>query len=159
MNAIRSRACLRFAILILTSLFRNQLFAVCAHSSSAKKLNCLICVKLGTHPIPIPNKGQVLIKIKAFGLSRSELFTRLGYSPNVKLTRILGIEAVDHIHEARGGEFAKGNVIATCMGSLGREVDGGHAEYTLIKAEYARAMRTDLSWNVLGALPEMLQTW
>lgn len=65
---------------------------------------------------------------------------------------------MDHIHEARGGKFTKGNVIATCMGSLGREVDGGYANYTLVKAEYARVMRTDLSWNVLGALPEMLQT-
>lgn len=45
-----------------------------------------------------------------------------------------------------------------CMRGLGREVDGGYAEFTLVKAEYARAVRTDLPWNVLGALPEMLQT-
>lgn len=44
------------------------------------------------------------------------------------------------------------------MGGLGREVDGGYAEYTLVKAEYARAVRTELPWSVLGALPEMLQT-
>ncbi len=62
------------------------------------------------------------------------------------------------IHEAPGGEFEKGEVVATCMGGLGREVDGGYAEYTLVKAEYARAVRTELPWNVLGALPEMLQT-
>lgn len=43
------------------------------------------------------------------------------------------------------------------MGGLGREVDGWYAECTLIKAEYARPIETKVSWNILGALPEMLQ--
>jgi NADPH:quinone reductase-like Zn-dependent oxidoreductase len=122
-------------------------------------------LKIEQRPIPKANKGDVLIQVKAFGLNRSELFTRLGLSPNVKLPRILGIEAVGLIHEAPGGEFPIGQVVATCMGGLGREVDGGYAEYTLIKAEYtlikaeyARAIETEVPWNILGALPEMLQT-
>src|SRR5271154_4320685 len=115
-------------------------------------------LQIEQRPIPKPNKGQVLIQVKAFGLNRSELFTRQGLSPNVKLPRVLGIEAVGLIHEAPGGEFQKGDVVATCMGGLGREVDGGYAEYTLVKAEYARLIETKVPWNVLGALPEMLQT-
>ena len=115
-------------------------------------------LKIEQRSIPKPNKGQVLIQVKAFGLNRSELFTRLGYSPNIKLPRILGIEAVGLIQEAPGGEFQKGDVVATCMGGLGREVDGGYAEYTLVKADYARQIETEVPWNVLGALPEMLQT-
>jgi NADPH:quinone reductase-like Zn-dependent oxidoreductase len=74
------------------------------------------------------------------------------------LPRVLGIEAVGVIHEAPGGEFQKGDVVATCMGGLGREVDGGYAEYTLVKTDYARLIETKVPWNVLGALPEMLQT-
>jgi NADPH:quinone reductase-like Zn-dependent oxidoreductase len=74
------------------------------------------------------------------------------------LPRILGIEAVGLIHEVPGGEFQKGNVVATCMGGLGREVDGGYAEYMLVKAEHARLIETKVLWNVLGALPEMLRT-
>ncbi len=35
-------------------------------------------LKLETRPIPTPAKGHVLIQVKAFGLNRSELFTRLG---------------------------------------------------------------------------------
>lgn len=115
-------------------------------------------LKIEQRPIPQPHKGQVLIRVKAFGLNRSELFTRLGHSPNVMLPRILGIEAVGTIAEAPGGEFQEGEVVATCMGGLGREVDGGYAEYTLVKAEYARAIKVQVPWNVLGALPEMLQT-
>jgi NADPH:quinone reductase-like Zn-dependent oxidoreductase len=115
-------------------------------------------LQIEQRPIPKPNKGQVLIQVKAFGLNRSELLTRQGLSPNVKLPRVLGIEAVGLIHEAPGGEFQKGDVVATCMGGLGREVDGGYAEYTFVKAEYARLIETKVPWNVLGALPEMLQT-
>jgi NADPH:quinone reductase-like Zn-dependent oxidoreductase len=33
-------------------------------------------LKLETYPIPTPKAGQVLIRVKAFGLNRSELFTR-----------------------------------------------------------------------------------
>ena len=45
-------------------------------------------------PDPQPKPGEVLIRVKAFGLNRSELFTRQGHSPGVKFPRVLGIEAV-----------------------------------------------------------------
>jgi len=35
-------------------------------------------LKVEQRPIPTPKPGQVLIQIKAFGLNRSELFTRKG---------------------------------------------------------------------------------
>ncbi len=47
----------------------------------------------------------MLIRVKAFGLNRSELFTRQGHSPGVKFPRILGIEAVGLVEEAPGNEF------------------------------------------------------
>jgi len=47
-----------------------------------------------TLPVPQPLPGWVLIRVKAFGLNRSELFTRQGLSPDVKFPRVLGIEAV-----------------------------------------------------------------
>jgi NADPH2:quinone reductase len=43
-------------------------------------------------PLPHPRKGQVLIKVKAFGLNRSELMTRKGFSPGVLFPRILGMK-------------------------------------------------------------------
>ena len=51
-------------------------------------------LKLEVRPIPTPRDGEVLIRVKAFGLNRSELFTRRGHSPGVKFPRIPGIEAV-----------------------------------------------------------------
>lgn len=115
-------------------------------------------LKIEQRPIPTAAPGQVLIRVHAFGLNRSELYTRLGHSPNVRLPRILGIEAVGIVAESPSGEHKVGDIVATCMGGLGREVDGGYAEYTLVKAEYARVIKTKLSWDMLGALPEMLQT-
>lgn len=109
-------------------------------------------------PVPSPQVGQVLIRVEAFGLNRSEMFTRQGMSPNVRFPRVLGIEAVGTVAAAPGGEFATGQKVATVMGGMGREFDGGYAEYTLVPAAQVQAFQTDLPWDRLGALPEMLQT-
>ncbi len=37
-------------------------------------------LKVERRPIPRPRRGEVLIRVKAFGLNRSELFTRQGLS-------------------------------------------------------------------------------
>jgi hypothetical protein len=52
-------------------------------------------------------KLEVLIRVKALGLNRSELFTRQGLSPGVVFPPVLGIEAVGLVEEAREGEFTK----------------------------------------------------
>ena len=108
--------------------------------------------------IPKPKNGEVLIRVKAFGLNRSELFTRQGHSPNVKFPRVLGIEAVGLVEAAPGGEFRQGDIVASAMGGMGREFDGGYAEYTCVPATQAQVIKTDLAWETLGAIPEMLQT-
>ena len=115
-------------------------------------------LKLETLPVPTPQLGQVLIRVKAFGLNRSELFTRQGHSPSVKFPRVLGIEAVGLVESAPGGEFQPGDMVATAMGGLGREFDGGYAEYTCPPAAQVQRIRTQLPWETLGAMPEMLQT-
>jgi NADPH:quinone reductase-like Zn-dependent oxidoreductase len=115
-------------------------------------------LKVESRPIPTPRAGEVLIRVKAFGLNRSELFTRQGHSPGVAFPRILGIEAVGLVEEAPGGEFREGDVVATAMGGMGRQFDGGYAEYTCVPATQVQVVRTQLAWETLGALPEMLQT-
>jgi len=109
-------------------------------------------------PIPVPSTGQVLLRVKAFGLNRSELFTRQGHSPSVKFPRILGIEAVGLVEEAPGTRFSKGDVVATAMGGMGRVFDGSYAEYTCVPATQVQGIKTHLPWETLGAIPEMLQT-
>jgi len=115
-------------------------------------------LKIESLPIPDPRKDQVLIRVKAFGLNRSELFTRQGHSPNVKFPRVLGIEAVGLVESAPENQFRKGDKVATAMGGLGRDFDGGYAEYTCAPVAQVQAIKTELPWDTLGALPEMLQT-
>jgi len=115
-------------------------------------------LKIESRQIPTPQTGEVLIRVKAFGLNRSELFTRQGLSPGVVFPRILGIEAVGLVEEAPGEEFSKGDVVATAMGGMGRDFDGGYAEYTCVPASQVQVIKTSLPWETLGAIPEMLQT-
>jgi NADPH:quinone reductase-like Zn-dependent oxidoreductase len=109
-------------------------------------------------PIPRPDASQVLIRVEAFGLNRSELFTRQGHSPGVRFPRVLGIEAVGTVAAAPGGQFEPGQTVATVMGGMGRSFDGSYAEYTVVPASQVRSVHTRLPWETLGALPEMLQT-
>ena len=115
-------------------------------------------LKLERRPVPEPTPGEVLIRVRAFGLNRSELFTRQGHSPNVAFPRILGIEAVGEVAAAPGREFAEGDTVATAMGGMGRQFDGGYAEFTAVPAHHIQKIDTTLDWQVLGAIPEMLQT-
>ena len=109
-------------------------------------------------PVPRPSPGWVLIRVKAFGLNRSELFTRQGHSPGVEFPRVLGIEAVGKVEEAPSGDFERGQTVATVMGGMGRAFDGGYAEYTCVPVSQVQALDTALYWQILGALPEMIQT-
>ncbi len=115
-------------------------------------------LELENRPVPVPQPGQVLLRVRAFGLNRSELFTRLGQSPNVAFPRILGIEAVGTVAEAPSGEFQPGDTVATVMGGMGRDYDGGYAEYTCVPAKQVQPVSTALPWETLGAMPEMMQT-
>jgi NADPH:quinone reductase-like Zn-dependent oxidoreductase len=56
------------------------------------------------------------------------------------------------------GEFGKGDIVATAMGGLGRKFDGGYAQYTRVPVNQGQVIKTELPWETLGAIPEMLQT-
>jgi NADPH:quinone reductase-like Zn-dependent oxidoreductase len=115
-------------------------------------------LRIESRPIPMPQAGEALIRVKAFGLNRSELFTRQGLSPGVIFPRVLGIEAVGLVELAPGAEFTKGDIVTTAMGGMGRSFDGAYAEYTCVPAAQVQVIKTSLPWETLGALPEMLQT-
>jgi NADPH:quinone reductase-like Zn-dependent oxidoreductase len=115
-------------------------------------------LEIEERPIPIPQCGEVLVHVKAFGVNRSELFTRQGLSPGVELPRVLGIEAVGIVAQAPGNEFHEGDIVATAMGGMGRDFDGGYSEYTCVPAAQIQVLKTTLPWETLGAIPEMLQT-
>ena len=109
-------------------------------------------------PRPRPTADQVLIEVRAFGLNRSEWFTRIGDSPTVRLPRVLGIECVGTVVSAPRGQFESGQTVCAMMGGMGREFDGSYAEYSCVPVSSVFPIQTDLPWEILGALPEMFQT-
>jgi NADPH:quinone reductase-like Zn-dependent oxidoreductase len=115
-------------------------------------------LQIRERPMPEPAPGWVLIRVRAFGLNRSELHTRLGLAEGVTFPRVPGIEATGIVHRCPGGEFAEGQQVVAMMGGMGRTFDGGYAEYTCVPASQVLTFRSDLDWGVLGAVPEMLQT-
>ena len=119
-------------------------------------------------PIPTPKPGEVLIRIKAFGLNRTELIVRqTGFNAvgqKLNLPHIIGAEAVGVVEEAPGleAQFPKGAIAFTAVGGLGVFRPGSDAQYTCVAKEQVQLVHSGaektLGWAVLGALPEMLMT-
>lgn len=109
-------------------------------------------------PMPAPEPGQVLIRVRAFGLNRSEYFTRIGESPSVKFPRVLGIECAGVVESAPSERYQKGQRVFAMMGGMGRQFDGSYAEYTVVPESNVFPINSKLGWDALGAMPEMFQT-
>jgi NADPH2:quinone reductase len=109
-------------------------------------------------PTPRAKSGWVLIKVHAAGLNRSEMFTRQGHSPGVRFPRILGIECVGEVADPSDSVLKMGQKVAAVMGGMGRDYDGGYAEYTLVPSAQVIPVDTDLPWDKLGAVPETFLT-
>ncbi|HSZ48096.1 MAG TPA: zinc-binding dehydrogenase [Streptosporangiaceae bacterium] len=116
-------------------------------------------LRLTTLPLPPERDGWVRVRVEAFGLNRSELKLRLGVSVGVSFPRVPGIEAAGTVDAAPAGSgLAPGQKVVAMMGDMGRTYDGGYAEYTSVPLSQVIPVDTDLPWDVLGALPEMVQT-
>ena len=115
-------------------------------------------LKVETREIPKLKEGWTLVKIKGFGINRSEIFTREGHSPSVKFPRILGIECVGEVEETTSSNLKKRQKIVSIMGEMGRAFDGSYAEYVLLPNEQVYPVNTSLSWEELATVPETYYT-
>ncbi len=109
-------------------------------------------------PVPVVKPGWVLVRIKAFGVNRSEMYTRQGLSPNVQFPRIQGIEAVGVVEDPSDSDLVRGETVAATMGEMGREFDGSYAEFALLPRSIITRVETSLPWITFAAIPETYQT-
>ena len=107
-------------------------------------------------PLPQVKPGWVLIRVKAFGLNRSELMMREyeGNASYIRLPRVLGIECAGEIADASDSIFHSGQRVVALMGGMGRSFDGSYAEYTLVPSKNVFSVYHDVDWEEMGAIPE-----
>lgn len=110
-------------------------------------------------PVPLAKLGWVLVRVRAFGLNRSEMYTRQGHSGDaVPFPRVLGIECVGEVADPSDSGLAVGQKVAALMGLMGRAYDGGYAEYALLPRSQVMPIETSLAWADFGAIPETFVT-
>ena len=109
-------------------------------------------------PTPGTRPGWSVVKVQAVGVNRSEIFTRQGLSPTVTFPRVLGIECVGVVADSTTPTLVPGQKVAAIMGGMGREFDGGYAEYVLLPNDRIWPVHTSLTWEEFGAVPETFVT-
>ena len=109
-------------------------------------------------PTPGTRPGWSVVKVQAVGVNRSEIFTRQGLSPTVTFPRVLGIECVGVVADSTTPTLVTGQKVAALMGGMGREFDGGYAEYVLLPNDRIWPVHTSLTWEEFGAVPETFVT-
>jgi NADPH:quinone reductase len=117
-------------------------------------------LKIYEVPVPTVKPGWVLIRVKAFGLNRSELLMRAYEAdlPYIKLPLIPGIECAGEISDPSDSNFIKGQRVVALMGGMGRSFDGSYAEYTLVPSKNVFKVDTTIGWEELAAIPETYYT-
>jgi NADPH:quinone reductase len=107
-------------------------------------------------PDPVPNPGEVLIRVKAFGLNHADTYMRSGvWSFGIP---VLGIEAVGVVDQDAGGNLAPGAAVVALVGGLARDRNGSYAEQVVVPATNVLPVQTSLPWPELAAIPEVYAT-
>lgn len=107
-------------------------------------------------PEPIPAAEEVLIQVKAFGLNHAECYFRAEAWGEV--AEITGIECVGIVRDDPGGQFALGQKVVAIVGGMGRTRNGSYAELVTVPRSNVAAIKTDLPWEELAAIPESYAT-
>ena len=107
-------------------------------------------------PTPRPASGEVLVRVRAFGLNRAEQYFRSGAWGDV--AAISGIECAGEVEEDPDGRLDRGQRVFALMGGMGRGIAGSYAEYVRVPASSVVAIRSTLDWATLAALPETYAT-
>jgi NADPH:quinone reductase len=107
-------------------------------------------------PTPVPENGEVLIKVKALGINRAELYMRMGVFGET--TPVSGIECVGEVEYDPTGTLQPGQTVATITGGMGRTRNGSYAEYTCVSLQNVFPLQTNLDWASLAAIPESYAT-
>jgi putative PIG3 family NAD(P)H quinone oxidoreductase len=106
-------------------------------------------------PLPLPGKGEVLIKVAAAGVNRPDVMQRLGkYPPPPGAPETLGLEVAGEVIQLGEDVDATLSGMPVCALVAG----GGYAEYVVAPAGQCLPVPACLTMVEAAALPETLFT-
>lgn len=109
-------------------------------------------LRIGAVSVPTPRDGELLIRVKAAGINRPDVFQRMGlYPPPPGTSDILGLEVAGEVVGAAGRWQAGDRVCALVAG-------GGYAEYVVCDTRHALPIPRGLTFEQAAALPEAVFT-
>jgi NADPH2:quinone reductase len=111
---------------------------------------------LEERPEPEAAPGHVVIEVKAFGLNHAEVYFRKGAWGDV--AEISGIECVGVVKADADRRFLPGQKVLAIVGGMGRSFNGSYAKLVSVPSSNVAAIRTDLPWEDLAAIPESYAT-
>lgn len=133
-------------------------------------------------PIPIPKKGEILIKVKASGLCRTDLHIQAGRLKSVKIPLIPGHETAGEVwrigEDVAGFEVGDAVIVAidvicnacrycitgrgnlcTHLVRLGFELNGGHEEYMIVpSANLVKFDKNKVPYEKAAIIPDAVVT-
>jgi NADPH:quinone reductase len=107
-------------------------------------------------PDPVPAAGEVLIRVRAFGLNHAETYMRSGAWGTV--AQVTGIECAGTVQADPNGRLAAGTPVIAILGGMGRTRNGSYAELVTVPAGNVVPVSTALPWTDLVPLPEVYAT-
>src|SRR5690349_23080838 len=94
--------------------------------------------------LPEAPVGWVRIRVKAIGLSRSEIYARRGDYSEVHFPRVLGTECVGVVDASSEPGLQPGSAVVALMGGMGRLYDGCYAEYVVAPTTHVMPIASTL---------------
>jgi NADPH2:quinone reductase len=112
-------------------------------------------IHLTERPCPVPQNGEVLIRVAATGMNRADLLQRMGHHPPPEgVTDIPGLEVSGYV-ESVGPDTDSGLIGQPVCALLS---GGGYAEYVTAPAALCLGVSGKLDIETAAALPEALYT-
>jgi putative PIG3 family NAD(P)H quinone oxidoreductase len=108
------------------------------------------------HPDPEPGRGELLVEVRAAGLSNADLLQRAGFYPPPPgvPADIPGLEAAGEVVAVGpdASRFAPGDRVMAVLAG------GGQAERVVVHERCAIPVPDELAWEQAGAVPENVTT-
>lgn len=103
------------------------------------------------HPVPERGRGELLIKVEAAAINRTDILAREGKAGYMK-NPVLGIEVAGTVVESDSRSWQEGDRV------MGLVEGGGYAEYAVMPADRAMPIPSAISFEEAAAIPEVFLT-